>query len=77
MALTDKARELKRYDDEREGFPGEHWVVLGIGILLLVYASRRGSPLLRSLATTLGTGMLGRAASGRDGVRKLARGVRS
>lgn len=70
--LVETAQEIKRMDDRRPGFPGEHWLALGAGILLLVYASRHGSPLVRSLTTTLGTAFIGRAAAGRDGVRKLA-----
>lgn len=64
---------LAARDQARPGFPGEHWVVLGLGVALLIYASRRGarSPLLSSLATTAGTGLIARAASGRDGLRGL------
>lgn len=64
---------LAAEDEARPGFPGEHWLALGLGVALLIYAARRGrgSPLLRSLATTAGTGLIARAASGRDGLRSL------
>jgi hypothetical protein len=66
-------KRLAAQDEARPGFPGEHWVALGLGVALLIYAARRGSgsPLLRSLATTAGTGLIARAASGRDGLRSL------
>ena len=75
MSIASTLRDLKRKDDARPGWPGEHLFAAGLGIALLFYASRRGSPLVRSLATTAGTGLLARAAAGRDGVRKLARKV--
>ena len=62
---------LKRFDDERPGFPLEHWLVGGVGALLLLSAGRRGSLLSRMVKRAIGAALIGRAASGRDGVAKL------
>ena len=35
--------DLKRYDEQRPGIPGEHWVALGAGALLLLSAASSGS----------------------------------
>ena len=75
MSIASTLRDLKRKDEARPGFAGEHLLVAGLGLALLFFASRRGSPIVRSLATTAGTGLLARAAAGRDGVRKIARKV--
>ena len=29
MNITDKLQDLKRWDNERPSFPGEHWLALG------------------------------------------------
>jgi hypothetical protein len=36
-------RQLKEYDARRPGFPGEHWLVLGAGLAVLVASSRSRS----------------------------------
>ena len=68
---------LKRADDARPGIPGEHWVVGGLGALLLLSAGRRGSFVGRFLKRALGAALLARAASGRQGaLAELARRMR-
>ena len=57
---------LKRIDDERPSFPGEHWFALGAGLWLLT--RRPESALGRLAALAAGLALVGRAASGRDGV---------
>jgi hypothetical protein len=69
---TDTARAIKRYDNERADFPGEHIVVLAAGIFLLWGAGRRRSVLAQMAMTAAGTALLGLAASGRGGVAKIA-----
>jgi hypothetical protein len=59
---------LQRYDAQRPAIPGEHWFALGAGVLLLLAGARSRSPLGRGLKTALGTALIGRAASGRDGL---------
>ena len=58
--------QLKRLDDERPGFPGEHWLALAAGLWLL---TRSGGSMLGRLATLAGgAALVYRAASGRDGL---------
>ena len=59
------------WDQRRESFPAEHWIVLGIGVALLIASRRSTSPVTRALGSAAGGAMLARAASGRDGVAKL------
>lgn len=63
----------KAHDDNRDSFPGEHWLVLGAG--LAVWAATRKSPsfLVRTAGMVAGSALVGRAASGRDGLSRLLR----
>lgn len=63
--------KIKRYDDAREGFPGEHWMALAAGVGAWLLTRRHPSALVRTLGLIGGTALAGRAASGRDGLRKL------
>ncbi|MGJ7489131.1 hypothetical protein [Variovorax sp. ZT4R33] len=65
-----KARQA---DDQRPDLPGEHWAVMGAGLLLLLVAGRGRSFLGRTVAGAVGTALLGRAASGRGGLQRLVR----
>jgi uncharacterized membrane protein len=61
---------VRRLDAERPGLPGEHWMTLAAGVVLLLVAARdarRGGGLPAALA---GIGLVVRAASGRDGLLK-------
>ena len=69
--LTDTLHELKAWDDNRDSFTGEHLLTLATGVALLLLASRSRSMVTRSVTTTLGTTLVLRAASGRDGLVKL------
>jgi len=73
MSLLSKLAEIKRRDDRRPGFPGEHLVTFGLGALLLVAGGRARGPAMRWVARTLGTSFIARSAAGRDGVRRLVR----
>ena len=66
-------RKLKRADDARPGFPGEHWLVLGAGLAAWLVTRRHRSPAVRALGLLGGTALVGRAASGREGVSKVLR----
>jgi len=57
---------LRRVDQQRASFPGEHWLVATAGMYLL---RRKGL-----LSKAAGAAMLYRAASGRDGLRRLLAG---
>src|SRR5690349_10051900 len=61
--------QLRRYDDQRAGFAGEHWYALAAGLWLLTRGG--ASPLLRGMSVIAGVAMLARAASGRDGLVRL------
>lgn len=60
---------LKRFDQQRQSFPGEHWLTLAAGLWFLRRPVR--SPLARLSTTAIGTALIYRAASGRDGLRRL------
>lgn len=57
---------LRRADEQRPSFPGEHWLVATAGMWFL---RRKGL-----LSKAAGAAMLYRAASGRDGLRRLLEG---
>lgn len=69
-SLVERARAQ---DAAREGVPGEHWLVLGAGVA--AWLLTRGSPslLVRSVGLLAGSALVGRAASGRDGLARLLR----
>ena len=69
----DLFRKVKQFDERRPGFPGEHWLVLGAGAALLLASRRSRSPLRRTMGSALGSALLYRSASGRDGLTKLLR----
>jgi hypothetical protein len=77
MATTNTAsrqiQELKQVDDARPGFPGEHWIVLVAGLGAWLASRRHPSLMMRTLGLMAGTALVGRAASGRDGVARLVR----
>ncbi|MDB5875189.1 MAG: hypothetical protein JWQ07_4631 [Ramlibacter sp.] len=64
---------VKDYDDARPGIPGEHWLVLGAGLAAWLVTRRHRSMMVRTLGLMAGTALVGRAASGRDGISKALR----
>jgi uncharacterized membrane protein len=64
---------LRDYDRRRPGLPGEHLFTATAGAALLRAAPRRRSGLGKALAFAAGAALLWRAASGRDGIRRLVR----
>lgn len=66
---------LKDADAQRPGFPGEHALVLGAGVLLLLSSGRSRSFVGRLLKAAAGGALIGRAASGTGGVARLAQTV--
>jgi hypothetical protein len=66
-------QKIKNYDDARPGFPGEHWLTLGAGLGLWLLSRHHRSMLIRTAGLMAGTALVGRAASGRDGLAKLLR----
>lgn len=63
---------LKEADAKRPDFPGEHLIVLGLGLLLLVATGRSRSLLRRAVIGSAAGALIGRAASGTGGVARLA-----
>ncbi|MDB5965312.1 MAG: hypothetical protein JWQ72_1812 [Polaromonas sp.] len=70
-SVLDTVQAWKDYDERRDSFPAEHWLMMGLGIAVLLASQRSGSTLGRALGTAAGSAMLYRAASGRDGLARL------
>jgi hypothetical protein len=64
-------KQIKAYDDSRAGVPGEHWMALGLGLAAWLMTRKNPSFLVRTAGVMAGTALVGRAASGRDGVSRL------
>ena len=64
---------LSEYDKRRPGFSGEHWLVFGAGVGVLLASRRSRSLLWRTVGPALGSSLLYRAASGSEGLAKLLR----
>ena len=71
--LNRSLQRLNRYDNRRPGFAGEHWLVFGAGVAVLLASRRSRSLLWRTVGPALGSSLLYRAASGREGLAKLLR----
>ena len=68
--------QIKAFDETRPSFPGEHLLALGAGLALLIASRRSRSLLKRTVGSALGSALLYRAASGRDGLAKVRRFLR-
>lgn len=66
-------QRAKTWDEARDGFPGEHWLVLGAGLAAWAITRTSPSPVVRTLGLLAGSALVGRAASGRDGLARLLR----
>lgn len=64
-------RDVKEKDARRPDLPGEHWIVFGVGSLLMLAGRRSRSTLARLLMMSVGSALIGRAASGRGGIARL------
>lgn len=67
MTLANKLKELQQWDNRRSGFPGEHWLALGAGMLVMRSAGKSRSLVGRLLGRAMGGALIARAATGRDG----------
>ncbi len=63
---------LKEVDAHRPDLPGEHLIVLGAGLLLLMATGRSRSLIGRAVIGSAAGALIGRAASGTGGVARLA-----
>ena len=77
MTLEQTIHKFKQVDATRADYPGEHLIVLGAGVLLLLAAGRSRSFLTRIVAGAAGGALIGRAASGTGGIAKLAGALQS
>ena len=61
------------FDPAKSGLPGEHWIALGAGLAAWLLTRKRSSFIVRTAGMLAGTALVGRAASGRDGLAKVVR----
>lgn len=66
---------LKEADAQRPDFPGEHAIVLGVGVLLLLSSGRSRSVIGKLAKAAAGGALVGRAASGTGGVARVAQAI--
>ncbi len=52
--------KIKRYDDERAGFPAEHWIVLALGVGAWAATRRSPSLVVKTLGALAGTLLVAR-----------------
>ena len=65
--------KIKAADEARDGFPGEHWLVLALGVAVWQYTRRDRRWYVRALGGLAATTLVARAASGRKGLSKVLR----
>lgn len=63
---------VKEVDSQRPDLPGEHLIVLGAGLLLLMATGRSRSLVGKALIGAAAGAFIGRAASGTGGIARLA-----
>ena len=73
MKQLNSLQQLKQFDDARPGVPGEHLFALGVGLAAWWLTRRHPSFIVRSIGIGVGTALIGRAASGRDGISRILR----
>ena len=71
MKQPNSFQQLKQFDDSRPSIPGEHWMTLGLGLGAWCLTRRHPSFIVRAIGLGVGTAMVGRAASGRDGLSRI------
>lgn len=65
--------KIKRVDENRESFPGEHWVVLALGVAVWQFTRKHRHFAVRAAGSFASAALVARAASGRDGLAKVLR----
>ena len=66
-------QKMKAADEARPGFPGEHWLVLALGIALWQLTRHDRRWIVRTLGGLGASALVARAASGREGLAKVLR----
>ncbi|MDM0031601.1 hypothetical protein QTI33_05525 [Variovorax sp. J22P271] len=72
MNLDSLVKTVKDADANRPDLPGEHLIVLGVGLLLMMATGRSRSLIGKALIGAAAGAFIGRAASGTGGVARLA-----
>ena len=65
--------KIKAADEARDGFPGEHWLVLALGVAVWQFTRRDRRWYVRALGGFAATTLVARAATGRQGLAKVLR----
>jgi hypothetical protein len=73
MKLDSLIQTVKEADANRPDLPGEHLLVLGVGLLLMMATGRSRSLVGKALIGAAAGAFIGRAASGTGGVARLAK----
>ena len=73
MKQLNSLQQLKQFDDARPGIPGEHLFALGVGLGAWWLTRRHPSFIVRSIGIGVATAIIGRAASGQDGISRIFR----
>ena len=70
---TTPLEKLKAADAARDGFPGEHWLVLALGIAVWQLTRKHRYWAVRMAGGLGASALVARAASGREGLSKVLR----
>ena len=73
QSALDKLKAVKAADEARDGFPGEHWLVLALGIAVWQFTRRHRLWAVRTAGGFAASALVARAASGRQGLSKVLR----
>jgi hypothetical protein len=73
MKSNSTLKQIKTHDNSRPGISGEHWLALGLGLAAWLLTRKSTSFAVRTAGMMAGTALVGRAASGRDGLAKVLR----
>jgi hypothetical protein len=73
MDMSTAPEPLKRLENPKPLFPGEHWVDLAGGIAAWMLTRKHPSLAVRTLGTFLGATLVARAAHGRERLSSVMR----
>jgi hypothetical protein len=65
--------KIAAIDEAREGFPGEHWLVLALGVAVWHFTRKNSNVVVRAAGAFGAATLVARAASGREGLSKVLR----
>ena len=70
---ADTPQSIKRYDNPRPFFPGEHMVDLGLGVAAWMLTKRSPSLAIRTLGTFVAAALVARGSHGRRRLSQILR----